>query len=130
MNAIGYASALLADGRTLAEATAAFLQLPRAEVSYLVGSDGRQIGDNAWAPQRRYVEPPAFAPMRETEGAHWGRRPYFRRATESVGKVQVTRPYRTVHGGHLCVTVSVAFRSRDAGLRVVCGDLGWGAAVT
>lgn len=130
INAIGYASALLADGRTLAEATATFLLLPRAEVSYLLGNDGRQIGDNAWATQRRYVEPPAFAPMRETEGAHWGRRPYYRRATESVGKVQVTRPYRTVHGGHLCVTVSVAFRSGEAGLRVVCGDLGWGARAT
>ena len=130
INAIGYASALLADGQTLAEATAAFLQLPRAEVCYLLDDAGRQIGDNAWAPQRRYVEPPAFAPMRETEGAHWGRRPYFRRAAESVGKVQVTRPYRTVHGGHLCVTVSVAFRTGAAGLRVVCGDIGWSAAAT
>ena len=123
-NAIGYASALLADGRTLAEATATFLQLPRSEVCYLLGPDARQIGDNEWAPQRRSSEPPAFAPMRETRGARWARRPYYRRAMESVGKVQVTRPYRTVHGGHLCVTVSVAFRGAD-GLRVVCGDLGW-----
>jgi hypothetical protein len=43
-----------------------------------------------------------------------------------VGKVQVTRPYRTMHGAHLCITVSLAFRSAD-GLRVVCGDVGWDA---
>lgn len=124
LNAIGFASGLLADGRTLAEAAATFLQLPQAEVCYLLGRDARQIGDNEWAPQRHYVEPPAFAPMRETQGAHWARRPYYRRAMESVGRLQVTRPYRTVHGGHLCVTVSVAFRV-DGELRVVCGDLRW-----
>ena len=43
---------------------------------------------------------------------------------ESVGRVQVTRPYRTLHGAHLCVTVSVALHTPD-GLRVVCGDLNW-----
>ncbi len=125
INAIGFASALLADGRSLAEASATFLQLPSAEVCYLLDRDARQIGDNAWAPQRLEVEPAAFAPMRETEGAHWGRRPYYRRAMESVGQVQVTRPYRTLHGAHLCVTVSVAFRSGAHGLRVICGDVGW-----
>jgi len=123
-NAIGYASALLAEGRTLAEATATFLKLPRAEVCYLLDRDARQIGDNEWAPQRREVEPLAFAPMRETRGAHWARRPYYRRAMESVGELQVTRPYRTVHGAHLCVTVSVAYLCGDS-LCVVCGDLGW-----
>jgi hypothetical protein len=64
--------------------------------------------------------------MRQTDGAHWGRRPYYRRAMESVGQVQVTRPYRTVHGAHLCVTVSVAFRDTPgAALEVICGDIGW-----
>jgi len=124
MSAIGYASALLAEGRTLAEAASTFLQLRRAELCYLLDRDGRQIGVSEWASQRRQQEPPAFAPMRETEGGRCGRRPYYLRAMESVGKVQVTRPYRTLHGGHLCITVSVAFRGRD-GLRVVCGDVGW-----
>jgi EAL domain-containing protein (putative c-di-GMP-specific phosphodiesterase class I) len=123
-NAIGYASALLVDGRALADATATFLRLPQSEVCYLLDRDARQVGDNAWAPERRRVYPPAFAPMRETEGAHLARRPYYRRALENVGEVQVTRPYRTLHGAHLCVTVSVAFRGPD-GLRVVCGDLAW-----
>jgi EAL domain-containing protein (putative c-di-GMP-specific phosphodiesterase class I) len=125
IDAIGYASALLSEGRPLEESADAFLRLPAAEVCYLLDGEARQIGDNAWAPSRLESEPLAFAPMRQTEGAHWGRRPYFRRAMENVGLVQVTRPYRTVHGAHLCVTVSVAFRGRPgAPLRVVCGDIG------
>jgi EAL domain-containing protein (putative c-di-GMP-specific phosphodiesterase class I) len=124
INAIGYASALLAEGQTLEEAAATFLRLPQSEVCYLLGSDASQIGGSAWASQRHYADNPAFAPMRETEGARWARRPYYRRAMESVGKVQVTRPYRTLHGAHLCVTVSVAFRA-TGGLRVVCGDVVW-----
>lgn len=124
INAIGYASALLADGRPLEEAVATFLQLPQAEVCYLLGRDAMQIGDNVWARRPCDSEPLAFAPMRDTRDAHWARRPYYRRAMESVGRVQVTRPYRTVHGAHLCVTVSIALRTGD-GLRVVCGDLSW-----
>ena len=43
----------------------------------------------------------------------------------SPGKVQVTRPYRTLHGTHLCITVSTAFHlpGDPGGLHVVCGDL-------
>lgn len=124
IDAIGHASVLLAEGRPLAAAVQSFLQLPSAEVCYLLGADAKQIGDNAWAPRQLLVEPPAFAPMRDTHDAHWARRPYYRRAIESIGRVQVTRPYRTLHGAHLCVTVSVALPTSE-GLRVVCGDLGW-----
>jgi hypothetical protein len=83
-----------------------------------------QIGDNVWASELHYRERPAFAPMRDTRDAHWARRPYYRRAMEAFGRVQVTRPYRTLHGAHLCVTISVALRTSE-GLRVVCGDVGW-----
>lgn len=124
INAIGHASVLLADGKPLDVAVATFLQLPQAEVCYLLDHDAMQTGDNVWAPQQHYSEPPAFSPMRDTHDAHWARRPYYRRAIESVGRVQVTRPYRTLHGAHLCVTVSIALRTSE-GMRVVCGDLSW-----
>ena len=123
-NAIGYASALLSAGRPMEEALASFLALPGAEVGYLLGADARQIGINHWAASRPQREQPAFEPMRNTQGARWARRPYYRRAIEAVGRVQVTRPYRTLHGAHLCVTVSVAFRIGDE-LNVVCGDVTW-----
>jgi hypothetical protein len=123
-NAIGYASALLSAGRSMEESLASFLALPGAEVGYLLGADARQIGINHWAASRPQREQPAFEPMRNTQGARWARRPYYRRAIEAVGRVQVTRPYRTLHGAHLCVTVSVAFRIGDE-LNVVCGDVTW-----
>lgn len=126
-NAIGYASALLAGGRPLEEAAQSFLQLPGAELCYLLGPDGRQVGVNHWSPSPANAGG-AFEPFRDTRGARWARRPYFRRAVAQVGKVQVTRPYRTLHGAHLCVTVSTAFRapaSQGGDLMVVCGDLTW-----
>lgn len=128
VNAIGYASALLAGGRSFGEAAQSFLRLPGAEVCYLLGPDGRQIGENQWAQRPSGADAAAFAPLHDTRGARWSRRPYFRRAIGAVGKVQVTRPYRTLHGTHLCVTVSTAFRaptSAGGELQVVCGDLTW-----
>lgn len=126
-NAIGYASALLAGGRPLEEAAQAFLQLPGAELCYLLGPDGRQVGVNQWGRSPASTGS-TFEPFRDTRGARWARRPYFRRAVAAVGKVQVTRPYRTLHGAHLCVTVSTAFRaaaSQGGEIHVVCGDLSW-----
>jgi hypothetical protein len=64
-------------------------------------------------------------PLVRAGDARWSRRPYFRRATEAVGEIQVTRPYLSLYGARLCVTVSVAFWI-DGRLRVVCGDLDWG----
>jgi EAL domain-containing protein (putative c-di-GMP-specific phosphodiesterase class I) len=128
VNAVGYASALLAGGRPFEEAAQSFLRLPGAEVCYLLGADGRQIGANQWARPASGAAAEAFAPFHDASGARWSRRPYFRRAIASVGKVQVTRPYRTLHGSHLCVTASTAFRappSAGGELQVVCGDLGW-----
>lgn len=128
VNAVGYASALLAGGRSLDEAARSFLDLPGAEVCYLLGADGRQLGANQWAAAPGAAVQEAFEPFRDTRGARWGRRPYFRRAIAQVGKVQVTRPYRTLHGAHLCVTVSAAFRapaSAGGDLQVVCGDVRW-----
>jgi EAL domain-containing protein (putative c-di-GMP-specific phosphodiesterase class I) len=129
INAIGYAASLLGADRSLQEACRSFLELPEADVCYLLGSDGGQIGDNQWAAAGPAERSLAYEPLRDTQGARWARRPYFRRAVESVGKVQVTRPYRTLHGGGLCVTVSAAFPVAAVGgasaLQVICGDLHW-----
>ena len=127
-NGIGYAAALLAGGRPLAEAVQSFLQLPDAEVCYLLGPDGRQIGINHWGERVAQAADPAFEPLRDTRGARWGRRPYFRRAVEAAGRVQATRPYRSLQGSQLCVTVSTAFQPPGGApgeLHVVCGDLTW-----
>jgi EAL domain-containing protein (putative c-di-GMP-specific phosphodiesterase class I) len=131
LRGVEHASALLTGGSSLQDASASFLTLPDADVCYLLGADGRQVGQHAWARAPR-DRARSFKPLEDSEGARWGRRPYFRRAVDAVGKVQITRPYRTLHGGNLCVTVSVAFhRTNDDGMRelfVMCGDVRWTAS--
>jgi EAL domain-containing protein (putative c-di-GMP-specific phosphodiesterase class I) len=125
-NAIGNAGVLLSAGRSLAEACQAFLDLPGADICYMLDAGGFQIGDNVWSSRSATEQMMTFEPLRESEGACWARRPYFRRAIASVGKVQITRPYRSLNGHRTCITVSCAFYREQGGervLRVICGDL-------
>ncbi|TAK85792.1 MAG: EAL domain-containing protein [Aquabacterium sp.] len=128
LNAIGHAGVLLSAGRSMEEACGAVLELPDAEVCYVLDADGYQLGSNMWAPGHEPEQRRTFEPMRETEGACWSRRPYFRRALDNPGRAQITRPYRTMHGQHQCVTASMAYRCLVDGqteVRVVCGDVRW-----
>jgi EAL domain-containing protein (putative c-di-GMP-specific phosphodiesterase class I) len=127
-HAIGNAGVFLASGYSLDDACADFLALADAELCYLLDEEGYQIGHHVWPDDSRRATRLAYEPLRDTRGACWARRPYFRRAIEHMGKVQITRPYRTLHGNHTCVTVSYAFRRLENGenrLRVICGDMRW-----
>lgn len=129
--AVAAAALHLQQGATTEAACSGFLGLPGAEMAYLLDGDGYQIGQDEW-PHAPTAQPhPGYEPLSQGEGACWARRPYFRRATEAVGTVQTTRPYRTLHGNHSCVTVSCAFLQDTAHgpqLRVVCGDIVWDEA--
>ena len=122
LNALGYASTLLAAGRTLQEACAGFLELPRSERCYLLDSTGCQVSRNLLS--RRIAPTPALATFQNTAQARWSRRPYFRRALEHPGKVQITRPYRSIASSILCVTVSASMLI-DGHPHVLCGDMVW-----
>ena len=56
--------------------------------------------------------------------ARWARRPYFRRALDEPGVVQMTRPYLSLHGPRMCVTLSVAVPVAGR-LQVLCVDIDW-----
>ena len=117
-----------ADASSFAAACRAFLALPLAETCYLLDGQGYQIGDHVWAPACQPDPAQPIQPLREAAGACWGQRPYLRRAIEEPGIAQMTRPYRTLHGQHLCVTVSIAFHFAVDGrweTRVACGDFRW-----
>ena len=122
INAIGYASVLLSAGRPVAEACASFLELPLADFCYLLDREGRQIGVNEWSAAFCPDKDPRLAPLWDSRGARWARSPYFRRAIENFGRVQVTRPYLSVSSARLCITVSVSFKLGDTTC-VICGDL-------
>ncbi len=122
LNAMGYAAVLLSAGRSLEEACASFLELPLSDFGYLLDQHGRQVGLNHWS---RHAIPnidPRLAPLADTRGSRWSRKPYFRRAVENFGKAQVTRPYLSSASANLCVTVSASFKLNGK-IHVVCGDV-------
>lgn len=121
-NALGQASVLLSAGKPIAEACAEFLALPNTQFCYLLDGAGRQIGENVWAPHCLPTQKPQLAPLGDTRNARWSRRPYFSRAIEHFGRVQITRPYLSLSVACLCRTVSAAFRLGHDNF-VICGDV-------
>jgi EAL domain-containing protein (putative c-di-GMP-specific phosphodiesterase class I) len=89
---------------------------------YLLLPDGRQAGSSVVARKRPIGEDPRFKPLEDARSADWFRRHYLRRALANPGQVQITRPYLSITGGHMCVTLSVMFSS-PSGDRVLCCDL-------
>lgn len=124
INAIGNASVVLGAGRSMPEACVSFFQLPAATICYLLDQQGQQIGLNHVAENHSPLLDPRLAPLADTQDARWSRGPYFRRALENFGTVQVTRPYLSIASARMCVTVSVSLRQAGQ-TRVICGDVGW-----
>lgn len=112
----------LQSGMTLGRACATLLDMPRVERCYLLDADGVQIGVNLVPEARIHNADPRFRPLSDTRSATWFRRPYFRRAMEHSGEVQITRPYLSLTGARMCVTLSMALPD-DTGLRVLCCDM-------
>ena len=113
----------LALGAKLQPAVQGLLKLPAAQRCYLIGSDGLQIGANMEAERKVLLQDKRFEVVQPTEGTDWQTKPYFRRAIETPGKVQITRPYLSVLGPKLCVTLSFAFEASDGSQQVLCVDL-------
>jgi EAL domain-containing protein (putative c-di-GMP-specific phosphodiesterase class I) len=126
-NALALALQPLQQGQGLAVACAPFLRLAGSQMCYLLDEEGRELGARAASPDAPTHDDVRFLPMERAGDARWARRPYFRRAVESVGEIQVTRPYLSLRGAKLCITVSVAYWTSGR-LRVLCGDLDWGQA--
>jgi len=127
-NAIGNAGVLMSAGVSPEDACRDFLSLPGVELGYVLDADGYQIGAHLLPEGGNALDQPGYEPLARSDGACWSRRPYFRRAMEEIGRVQTTRPYRTLHGTHICVTVSFAYFHQADGqreLRVICGDMLW-----
>ncbi|CAN5432951.1 EAL domain-containing protein [soil metagenome] len=128
-HAVAGAAKMLGAGVATEDACREFLDLANAETAYLLDADGFQVGRNIYArsvatgPDSLH-KPARYAPLRDTRNARWSRRPYFRRALNSIGEVQVTRPYLTMQSSRLCVTVSMSFRLNGQTL-IVCGDVIW-----
>jgi EAL domain-containing protein (putative c-di-GMP-specific phosphodiesterase class I) len=106
----------------LEAACAALLKLPRVERCYVLDPEGRQIGTNLVPEHRLHQADPRFHPLSDTRNATWFRRPYFRRAMENLGELQITRPYLSLTGASMCMTLSMAIVT-SANTHILCCDL-------
>ena len=121
---IELASVLLAGGASMDEACARFLSQPGSDMCYLLDKQGRQVVANAFRDGLSHdllQSADRFAPLQDTRQARWSRRNYFRNAESSPNFAQVTRPYMTLQGVRMCVTVSIQFDMGGRSL-ILCGD--------
>ena len=112
------------NGVSLERACLELLNQPKAERCYLLSQEGRQLGSNLTSPHRTTWSDPRFNPLLETRDAIWSRRPYFRRAISNPGEVQISRPYLSLTGANMCVTLSVMINAGQI-KQVLCCDLDW-----
>lgn len=118
----------LRQGLGLRASCAALLALPDVQQVYLLDEQGRELGRPVEPAQQRLERlDHRFEPLERAGDARWARRPYFRRAVAELGQVQTTRPYLSLHGARMCVTLSLAFWCQ-ARMQVLCADLDWVAA--
>jgi len=110
-------------GAEFSQAVQVLLKLPCTQRCYLIGRDGLQIGANVEADRNVHARDPRFDQMKPSAGTDWQTKSYFRRAIETPGKIQITRPYLAVTGPKLCVTLSFDFEAPDGLQQVLCTDL-------
>ena len=116
----------LSAGADRASAVRALLGLECTERCYLVAADGSQIGASAESERSAAARDNRLTPIRPVTGTNWQTKPFFRRAIDAPGKVQITRPYLSATGPRLCVTLSYAM-SLNGSYHVLCVDLDFAA---
>jgi EAL domain-containing protein (putative c-di-GMP-specific phosphodiesterase class I) len=112
------------DGEDPEQALQLFLELPDVSRCYFLNASGVQVGHNFSAGSCSSVGNPRFAPLNDTHNAIWTRRHYFQSAIAEPGLIQISKPYLSLTGGNLCVTLSIAINTSQ-GLHVLCGDVSW-----
>ncbi len=111
-------------GARLEHACAGFIAEESVMRCYLLNAEGVQIGANLTSPFYNMRADRRYATLEDTTGARWFRRTYFRRAMAQPGQVQMSRPYLSLTGAHMCVTMSIMLEC-DGETRVFCCDLNW-----
>ncbi|WP_028534604.1 EAL domain-containing protein [Paludibacterium yongneupense] len=103
------------------EAAKPMLAIPDVIRCFLLDSEGRQIGRNLNTRQARKISP-RFAPLADTTGAVWSRRPYFQHAIDQPGVLYMSDPYLSMTDTRSCVTLSMAIEINEA-MHVLCADM-------
>ncbi|MEQ5834642.1 EAL domain-containing protein [Marinobacter sp. NFXS9] len=89
---------------------------------YLIDDKGVQTEDTLRSDNMIECFDPRFRPLENTHNADWFRQHYLRQALNQPNRLQVTRPYLSVTGAYMCVTLSQAFQHDDT-TKVLCCDI-------
>ncbi|MBF0573026.1 MAG: EAL domain-containing protein [Desulfamplus sp.] len=90
---------------------------------YQIGTDGIQIGSTIVSKLYHVINDKRFKPIEDAKNADWFRRHYLKRAILHPEQLQVTRPYLSITGAHMCITLSMQF-SIGSNSSVLCCDIG------
>lgn len=88
---------------------------------WLLDPNGEQIGSTITSRIHTDKIDPRFRPLEDANSADWFRRHYMRRAILHPGQLQITRPYLSITGAHMCTTLSMMFKI-DGGDFILCCD--------
>jgi EAL domain-containing protein (putative c-di-GMP-specific phosphodiesterase class I) len=117
-----HAAQRLGGGTNIDDAITTLISLPSVVRCWAIDGLGGQNMPNITTHRAPEQSDPRFRPMANQRGAAWHLRHYYRRAVGAPGEVQVTRPYFSLTGSHIVVTLSVAVHSPN-GLVVFCCDV-------
>lgn len=109
-------------GKTLLDACSELLDDPMVVRCYNIGTNGIQVGKTLVGKHYVSLRDKQFKPLEDARSADWFRRHYLSRAIAHPEQIQVTRPYLSITGAHMCITLSMKF-STPAGDNVLCCDL-------
>jgi EAL domain-containing protein (putative c-di-GMP-specific phosphodiesterase class I) len=112
------------EGMDIDLALKTFLGINPVRRCYLLDELGLQVGSNYLPGSLAENVDARFEPLNDARNAIWMRRQYFQQAIAETGRVHISKPYLSITGGSLCVTLSIATYHGDK-LRVLCGDINW-----
>jgi EAL domain-containing protein (putative c-di-GMP-specific phosphodiesterase class I) len=114
---------LLMQNTPFDEAARPMLSMPNVLRCFLLDGEGRQIGRNLNTQQANaHALHPQFAPLADTTGAIWSRRPYFQHAIDQPGMLYMSDPYLSMTDTRNCITLSMAIEI-DESIHVLCTDM-------
>lgn len=110
------------EGYPLHDACSLLLEDESIVRCYLLGIDGVQIEKTIILQKSLTKQNLQYKPLEDARSADWFRRNYLRQAILHPNQIQITKPYLSITGGHMCKTLSIMF-SAPNGDRVLCFDL-------
>jgi EAL domain-containing protein (putative c-di-GMP-specific phosphodiesterase class I) len=114
---------LLMQNTPFDEAAKPMLSMPNVRRCFLLDNAGRQIGANLNTQQHAKSSGQLkFAPLANTAGAIWSRRPYFQHAIDQPGVLYMSDPYLSMTDTRTCVTLSMAIEIEET-MHVLCTDM-------